>query len=99
MRSDYGEGELRRALGVDVGADGSGGAEGAEERPPEGSSERSSEGGGTADDSRPLLLFPCPGAEYLEVMHTYISCKSYVYRYLDRHTSSGPFLVAFFFFC
>ena len=70
MRSDFGEGELRKALGIDVGADTGSEAEGAERHLPEGSSERSLGGGGGGNaNSRPLLLFPCPGAEYLEVRH------------------------------
>lgn len=69
MRSDYGEGELRKALGIDVGAGTGSEAEGAERHLPERSSERSLEGGGGNANSRPLLLFPCPGAEYLEVRH------------------------------
>lgn len=74
MRSDYGENELRRVLGVDVGG---GEAKGAE-RSLKGSSDHSLGGGGEGEggrgaaSSRPFLLFPCPGAEYLEVGHSFV---------------------------
>eukprot|EP00752_Nemacystus_decipiens_P012633 g11189.t1 len=76
MRSDYGEDELRRALGFEADADGGGEAEeGAGEHPPKDSSGRASERyaeryaqgrAATTVAGKPLLLFPCPGAEYLE---------------------------------
>ncbi|CAM9572980.1 unnamed protein product [Ectocarpus sp. 12 AP-2014] len=56
MRYDYSEEDLRKALGVEVAID----------RSPERVSERSSERENSASTGTPLLLFPCPGAEYLE---------------------------------
>ncbi|CAN0470304.1 unnamed protein product, partial [Ectocarpus sp. 8 AP-2014] len=56
MRHDYSEQDLRKALGV----------EGAIDRSPERVSEISSERENSASTGTPLLLFPCPGAEYLE---------------------------------
>ncbi|CAN0015383.1 unnamed protein product, partial [Ectocarpus fasciculatus] len=56
MRYDYSEEDLRKALGVEV----------ARDRSPERISESSSEPGNSASVRTPLLLYPCPGAEYLE---------------------------------
>ncbi|CAM9948217.1 unnamed protein product [Ectocarpus sp. 4 AP-2014] len=56
MRYDYSEQDLRKALGVEVAID----------RSPERVSEISSERENSASTGTPLLLFPCPGAEYLE---------------------------------
>ncbi|CAN0260249.1 unnamed protein product, partial [Ectocarpus sp. 13 AM-2016] len=56
MRYDYSEEDLRKALGVEAAVD----------RSPERVSERSSERENSASTGTPLLLFPCPGAEYLE---------------------------------
>lgn len=58
MRYDYGEEDLRKAIGVEMARDRS------TERVSESSSEREKNSASTAT---PLLLFPCPGAEYLEV--------------------------------
>ncbi|CAM9292290.1 unnamed protein product [Ectocarpus sp. 6 AP-2014] len=56
MRYDYSEQDLRKALGVEV----------TTYRSPERVSEISSERENSASTGIPLLLFPCPGAEYLE---------------------------------
>ncbi|CAB1115617.1 unnamed protein product [Ectocarpus sp. CCAP 1310/34] len=56
MRYDYSEEDVRKALGVELAID----------RSPERVSERSSRRENSASTGTPLLLFPCPGAEYLE---------------------------------
>lgn len=61
MRSEYSEEELRSVLGIVRGGIGGIGDEW------DGGRDRCSSENSSENSSQPLLLYPCPGAEYLEV--------------------------------
>lgn len=61
MRSEYSEEDLRKVLGIKSGGSGGVGDK------KDGAGDLSSSESSLENSPEPLLLFPCPGAEYLEV--------------------------------